>query len=91
MDASAFGDTFGYDGDICHGAGGPNWRSNTFASAADCDPANGVRLTAANVLVSVQSVHGVHNSVPSTRAFSPKMQRLAGEVFGPDLSTLPPE
>ena len=26
----AFGDTFGYDGDSCRGAGGPNWRSNAF-------------------------------------------------------------
>jgi hypothetical protein len=41
----AFGDTFGYDGDICRGVGGPNWRSNCFASTADRDPGNGVRLT----------------------------------------------
>src|SRR5208282_4660552 len=26
----AFGDTFGYDGDICRGIGGPNWRSKVF-------------------------------------------------------------
>ena len=41
----AFGDTFGYEGDICRGVGGPNWRSNSFASTADRDPENGVRLT----------------------------------------------
>jgi D-arabinan endo alpha-(1,5)-arabinofuranosidase len=40
----AFGDTFGYDGDICRGVGGPNWRSNAFASTTDHDPANGVAL-----------------------------------------------
>jgi hypothetical protein len=28
----AFGDTFGYEGDICRGINGPNWRSNCFAS-----------------------------------------------------------
>ncbi|MBV8968360.1 MAG: DUF4185 domain-containing protein [Verrucomicrobia bacterium] len=41
----AFGDTFGYDGDVCRGIGGPNWRSNTFASTSDLDPQTGVRLT----------------------------------------------
>ncbi len=41
----AFGDTFGYDGDVCRGIGGPNWRSNTFSSTADLDPQAGVRLT----------------------------------------------
>jgi hypothetical protein len=40
----AFGDTFGYDGDICRGPGGPNWRSNVFASATDHDPADKVVL-----------------------------------------------
>ncbi len=35
----AFGDTFGYDGDYCGGVGGPNWRSNVFASTTDHDPA----------------------------------------------------
>jgi hypothetical protein len=40
----AFGDTFGYDSDICRGVGGPNWRSNCFASTADRDPGGGVRL-----------------------------------------------
>ncbi|HET9376956.1 MAG TPA: DUF4185 domain-containing protein [Chthoniobacterales bacterium] len=41
----AFGDTFGYEGDICRGINGPNWRSNCFASTADHDPEYGVRLT----------------------------------------------
>ena len=41
----AFGDTFGYDGNICRGVGGPNWRSNSFASTADVDPHDGVRLS----------------------------------------------
>jgi hypothetical protein len=41
----AFGDTFGYDGDNCHGVGGPNWRSNSFASTTDRDPANGIELS----------------------------------------------
>jgi Domain of unknown function (DUF4185) len=41
----AFGDTFGYEADTCRGIGGPNWRSNTFASTADRDPENGIRLT----------------------------------------------
>jgi hypothetical protein len=41
----AFGDTFGYEGDICRGNNGPNWRSNCFASTEDHDPENGVRLT----------------------------------------------
>jgi D-arabinan endo alpha-(1,5)-arabinofuranosidase len=41
----AFGDTFGYEGDICRGINGPSWRSNCFASTADHDPENGVRLT----------------------------------------------
>jgi hypothetical protein len=40
----AFGDTFGYDGDICRGIGGPNWRSNVFASTTDHDPADRVIL-----------------------------------------------
>ena len=40
----AFGDTFGYDGDLCHGVGGPNWRSNTFASTGDLDPSSGIGL-----------------------------------------------
>src|SRR5260370_30578492 len=40
----AFGDTFGYDGDICRGIGGPNWRSNVFASTTDHDPADRVVL-----------------------------------------------
>jgi hypothetical protein len=40
----AFGDTFGYDEDICRGVGGPNWRSNAFASATDQNPANGIAL-----------------------------------------------
>src|ERR1700730_4976424 len=40
----AFGDTFGYDGDICRGIGGPNWRSNVFASTTDHDPATRVVL-----------------------------------------------
>ena len=40
----AFGDTFGYDGDVCHGVGGPNWRSNSFASTTSRDPVNGVAL-----------------------------------------------
>lgn len=40
----AFGDTFGYDGDICRGVGGPNWRSNVFASTTDHNPADGVVL-----------------------------------------------
>lgn len=40
-----FGDTFGYEGDICRGVGGPNWRSNSFASTADHNPENGIRLT----------------------------------------------
>ena len=40
----AFGDTFGYDGDICRGIGGPNWRSNVFASTTDHDPASRVVL-----------------------------------------------
>jgi Domain of unknown function (DUF4185) len=35
----AFGDTFGYDGDRCRGVGGPNWRSNVFASTTDHWPA----------------------------------------------------
>jgi hypothetical protein len=41
----AFGDTFGYEGNTCRGVGGPNWRSNSFASTADRDLGNGVRLT----------------------------------------------
>jgi Domain of unknown function (DUF4185) len=41
----AFGDTFGYEGDICRGVGGPNWRSNSFASTADHNPENRFRLT----------------------------------------------
>jgi hypothetical protein len=41
----AFGDTFGYAGDICRGIGGPNWRSNVFASTSDHNPANKVDLT----------------------------------------------
>jgi hypothetical protein len=40
----AFGDTFGYDGDICRGIGGPNWRSNVFASTTDHHPADRVVL-----------------------------------------------
>ena len=40
----AFGDTFGYDGDICRGIGGPNWRSNVFASTTDHNPAEGLIL-----------------------------------------------
>ncbi|MBV9106438.1 MAG: DUF4185 domain-containing protein [Verrucomicrobia bacterium] len=40
----AFGDTFGYDGDVCRGVGGPNWRSNVFASTTDHSPENGVVL-----------------------------------------------
>jgi hypothetical protein len=40
----AFGDTFGYEGDVCRGVGGPNWRSNVFASTTDHNPAIGVRL-----------------------------------------------
>jgi hypothetical protein len=40
----AFGDTFGYDGDICRGVGGPNWRSNVFASTTDHNPADKVVL-----------------------------------------------
>jgi hypothetical protein len=40
----AFGDTFGYDGDICRGIGGPNWRSNVFASTIDHNPAEGLVL-----------------------------------------------
>jgi hypothetical protein len=40
----AFGDTFGYEGDICRGVGGPNWRSNVFASTTDHNPAGGVVL-----------------------------------------------
>jgi hypothetical protein len=39
-----FGDTFGYEGDICRGISGPNWRSNCFASTADHSPENGIRL-----------------------------------------------
>jgi hypothetical protein len=41
----AFGDTFGYDGATCQGVGGPNWRSNSFASTTDLDPRDGVRLS----------------------------------------------
>jgi len=41
----AFGDTFGYDGDSCRGVGGPNWRSNTFASTAELNPTQGIKLT----------------------------------------------
>ncbi len=40
----AFGDTFGFDGDICRGIGGPNWRSNVFASTTDHNPADKVVL-----------------------------------------------
>jgi Domain of unknown function (DUF4185) len=40
----AFGDTFGYEGNRCRGVGGPNWRSNSFASTPDRDPEKGVRL-----------------------------------------------
>ncbi len=40
----AFGDTFGYEGNICQGVGGPNWRSNVFASTTDHHPAGGVVL-----------------------------------------------
>jgi Domain of unknown function (DUF4185) len=40
----AFGDTFGYDDDHCRGVGGPNWRSNVFASTTDHDPADGILL-----------------------------------------------
>ncbi len=40
----AFGDTFGYDGDVCRGVGGPNWRSNVFASTTDHNPADKVVL-----------------------------------------------
>jgi D-arabinan endo alpha-(1,5)-arabinofuranosidase len=40
----AFGDTFGYDGDICRGIGGPNWRSNVFAATTDRKPADGIEL-----------------------------------------------
>jgi hypothetical protein len=40
----AFGDTFGYQGDICQGVGGPDWRSNVFASTTEHHPANGVVL-----------------------------------------------
>jgi hypothetical protein len=40
----AFGDTFGYDGDICRGIGGPNWRSNVFASTTDDDPSEKIVL-----------------------------------------------
>jgi Domain of unknown function (DUF4185) len=40
----AFGDTFGYDGDICRGIGGPNWRSNVFAATTDRTPADGIEL-----------------------------------------------
>jgi Domain of unknown function (DUF4185) len=40
----AFGDTFGYDGDNCRGIGGPNWRSNVFASTTGHDPAGKVVL-----------------------------------------------
>jgi hypothetical protein len=40
----AFGDTFGYEGDICRGVGGPNWRSNVFASTTEHHPASGVVL-----------------------------------------------
>lgn len=44
----AFGDTFGYDGTTCAnkgGVGGPNWRSNTFASAVVTDPSGGIPLS----------------------------------------------
>jgi D-arabinan endo alpha-(1,5)-arabinofuranosidase len=41
----AFGDTFGYEGDICRGINGPNWRSNCFASTTNHNPENGIRLT----------------------------------------------
>src|SRR5262249_52662143 len=34
----AFGDTFGYEGDVCRGIDGPNWRSNVFASTIDHNP-----------------------------------------------------
>jgi hypothetical protein len=40
----AFGDTFGYDGDVCRGIGGPNWRSNVFASATGSHPEEKVIL-----------------------------------------------
>jgi hypothetical protein len=40
----AFGDTFGYQGDICRGVGGPNWRSNVFASTTEHHPSSGVVL-----------------------------------------------
>jgi Domain of unknown function (DUF4185) len=40
----AFGDTFGYDGDVCRGVDGPNWRSNVFASTIHHNPENGLLL-----------------------------------------------
>lgn len=40
----AFGDTFGYNGDICRGIGGPNWRSNVFASTTDHNPSEKIVL-----------------------------------------------
>jgi len=40
----AFGDTFGYEGDICRGIGGPNWRSNVFASTSDHEPSDKIVL-----------------------------------------------
>jgi hypothetical protein len=40
----AFGDTFGYDGEVCRGNGGPNWRSNTLAWADNPQPAHGIAL-----------------------------------------------